>query len=83
LYNNDYQTFDDGRDAQILSVGVAAIVVGAALGAAAALLFAPKSGRDLREFLLARAGNWRSLAEDTLTSGREKLVSFVEEQAKK
>ncbi len=83
MYNNDYQTFDDGRDAQILSVGVAAIVVGAALGAAAALLFAPKSGRDLREFLLARAGNWRSLAEDTLTSGREKLVSFVEEQAKK
>lgn len=83
MYNNDYETFDDGRSAQVLSVGVAAVVVGAAIGAVAALLLAPKSGRDLREFLLARAGNWRSLAEDTLTSGREKLISSVEDQTRK
>jgi len=84
LYNQDFDSFENnGANTLPLGVGLAAIAVGAVIGAAAALLLAPKSGQDLRSQLLAHAGNWRSVAADTISSGREKLVSSVEEEAKR
>ena len=50
----------------------------AALGALAALLLAPKSGRDLRADVTALAGDWKNQAADRLAQGRESLVNAVE-----
>ena len=82
MYNQDFDSFENnGGTVAPVGMGVAAILVGAVIGAAAALLLAPKSGRELRDSLLSHAGNWRSVAADTISSGREKLVNSVEEQA--
>lgn len=48
-----------------------AFVVGALAGAAAALLFAPASGEETREYLGQRAREGRAKARETLNEGRE------------
>jgi gas vesicle protein len=58
--------------------GLAVLLIGAALGAIAGLLLAPKSGRDLRADLLERAADWKDHAADALAQGRESLVNAVE-----
>jgi gas vesicle protein len=62
-----------------------AFVVGALTGAAVALLFAPASGEETREYLGQKAREGRDRARDALDQGREfysrqrdNLVSAVE-----
>ncbi len=61
-----------------LGLGLATLAFGAALGAVTALLFAPKSGKDLRSQVADTAGDWKSHAADALAQGRERVVSAVE-----
>jgi gas vesicle protein len=48
-----------------------AFVVGALTGAAVALLFAPASGEETREYLGQRAREGRAKAKDALNEGRD------------
>jgi gas vesicle protein len=50
-----------------------AFVAGAAVGAAVALLFAPASGEETREYLGQRAREGRDRAADAARQGREML----------
>jgi gas vesicle protein len=50
-----------------------AFLVGALSGAAVALLYAPKSGRETREFLGEKAREGRARAADAAARGREAL----------
>jgi gas vesicle protein len=52
---------------------VVAFIAGAAVGAAAALLFAPASGEQTREYLSQRAREGRDRANDVARQGREIL----------
>jgi gas vesicle protein len=54
-----------------------AFVVGALTGAAVALLFAPASGEETREFLGKKAREGRDRARDLADEGKE----FLDEQA--
>ena len=53
---------------------VTAFVVGAAVGAAAALLLAPATGKDTREFLTEKAREGREKAADAARQAREVLA---------
>jgi gas vesicle protein len=50
-----------------------AFLVGALSGAAVALLYAPKSGRETREYLGEKAREGRARAADAAAKGREAL----------
>ncbi|MDP2917128.1 MAG: YtxH domain-containing protein [Dehalococcoidia bacterium] len=50
------------------------LIVGAAIGAAVGLLYAPRSGKETRELLGKRASELRDKAEDL----REKAGEYVE-----
>jgi gas vesicle protein len=52
---------------------VLAFVAGAAVGAAVALLFAPGSGEQTREYLSQRAREGRDRAADAARQGRDML----------
>ncbi|HEY1911776.1 MAG TPA: YtxH domain-containing protein [Vicinamibacterales bacterium] len=73
---------DDGAGAGSILL---AFILGAVSGAAVALLYAPATGRETREFLGERAGEARVKAaeaaakgRDVLTQGRETLSSAIE-----
>lgn len=51
-----------------------AFVFGAAVGAAAALLFAPAAGKETREFLTEKAREGREKATEAARQARETLV---------
>ncbi len=53
---------------------VTAFVVGAAVGAAAALLLAPATGKDTREFLTEKAREGREKAAEAARQAREVLA---------
>ncbi len=55
------------------SNGVGAFLLGALLGAGAALLFAPRSGQETREVLRSRGRQLRSRAEETAGELHERL----------
>ncbi len=62
-----------------------AFILGAVSGAAAALLYAPATGRETREFLGERAGEAKAKAaeaaakgRDVLSQGRETLTTAIE-----
>lgn len=50
-----------------------AFVIGAAVGAAVALLYAPASGRETRELVNRRAREARERASEAARQGREEL----------
>jgi len=50
-----------------------AFIVGAAAGAAVALLYAPKTGRETREILGERAREGRGRAAEAAAKGREAI----------
>ena len=54
-------------------------VAGASIGAALALLFAPKSGRETRELIARTATDGRDYITNRVTDGRQ----FVEEKTRK
>ncbi len=58
-------------------LGLAAVVVGAVLGAAA-LLLSTKQGQRILEQAGIRADDWKAQAAATLAETREKVVSSVE-----
>jgi len=83
---SQFPTYSNGADSGAVEIpaaaGLAILLVGAALGALAALLLAPKSGRDLRADVTALAGDWKNQAADRLAQGRESLVNAVESTTK-
>ena len=61
-------TYDETFDTHSTVGAVSAFVIGAAVGAAAALILAPANGRDTRAFL-KRRGN--ELGHDAMERGKE------------
>ncbi len=49
-------------------------LIGGAVGAGVALLFAPRSGRETRERIKNWAGEWKSKADQLLQEGRSKVA---------
>ena len=70
------------HDAQTSSggFGLAAVVVGAVLGAAA-LLLSTKQGQRILEQVSVRADDWKAHAAAALAETREKVVSSVESES--
>ena len=62
---------DDGAGAGSILL---AFLLGAVSGAAVALLYAPQSGRETREYLGERANEARARAADAAAKGREALA---------
>jgi len=61
---------DDGAGAGSILL---AFILGAVSGAAVALLYAPQSGRETRDFLNDRAADARARAADAAAKGRDAL----------
>jgi len=57
---------------------VVGLLLGAAAGAALALLLAPKPGREVREDIAKRAKKAREQANDQLAQGRERVGQMVD-----
>ena len=55
-----------------------AFILGAVSGAAVALLYAPASGRDTREYLGDRAAEAAAKGREALNQGRETLTTAIE-----
>lgn len=62
---------------------VIGLLTGGALGAAIALLFAPKSGKELRADIKEKAGNALDEAERYYDVAKEKAISTINEGKKK
>ena len=75
---NSWDT-DDGRGGETGPGGVL-VLMGLALGAAAALLLTTKQGRQVCDQIAERTSGLKSQAADALAQGREKLIVAVEEQ---
>ena len=65
MANNDYDTSNGA------GLVMMAFAVGALTGAAVALLFAPASGEETREYLGQRAREGRARAREAVEQGRE------------
>ena len=61
-------TYSETGDSHYNGGALSAFVVGAAIGAAAALILAPRSGRDTRAYLKRRSNE---LGRDAMQRGRE------------
>lgn len=72
--NEPYVVIEKHEDA-----GVAPFLVGLAIGAGVALLFAPRSGRATRRDIKRRAMRVRDAAEQTVTDVRDSVVDRFEE----
>jgi gas vesicle protein len=59
--------------------GVAPFLVGLAIGAGVALLFAPRSGRATRRDIRRRAMRVREAAEETVTGVRDNVIDRFEQ----
>ena len=70
----EYMT-DSGGGAGTFLLGVAC---GAAVGAAVALLMAPKSGAELRSDLAQQADSWKRAAADTYDQAKGQVNRVVE-----
>ena len=73
---------DDGAGAGSILL---AFILGAVSGAAVALLYAPASGRETREYLGEKAGEARARAadaaargRDVISQGRETITTAIE-----
>jgi hypothetical protein len=55
------------------------LALGALIGAAAAMLYAPRSGKDTREYLARRARDLKDKAGDVLDDAKEMIVGRKEE----
>ena len=68
-------TMDSGGAAGSFLLGMAC---GAAVGAAVALLMAPKSGAELRKDLAEQADGWRRAAADTYDQAASQVGKIVD-----
>ena len=66
---------DDGAGAGSVLL---AFLVGAVAGAAVALLYAPATGRETREFLGEKAREGRDRAAEAAAKGRETIATAIE-----
>ncbi len=55
------------------------LALGAVIGAAVAMLYAPRSGADTRDFLARRARELKDKAEETLSDAKARLMGKAEE----
>ncbi len=65
---------------EALASHLATLLIGAAIGAAAALLLAPSIAQGKRTRTGGVARNWKSQAADALSKSQESVVSAVEAQ---
>ncbi len=56
------------------------LLMGVAVGAAAAYLLGTKPGQQVSRQIADRAGTWTTQAADALAQGRESLIAAVEQQ---
>jgi len=54
------------------------LVIGGVIGVGAAMLFAPKSGREVREQLFADTGEWRARMEEASALARDAANTIME-----
>jgi gas vesicle protein len=78
LGGNDWYAPEE-REQGVTGLGLVTLIVGAAIGAAAAWLYASKPGQDLRAQIKGGVGGWKDQAADLLAQGRERVVSAVEQ----
>ncbi len=71
--------YDDGRTAFSFVVGLA---LGALIGAGAALLMAPQSGRRTRRHIARTAEDWTETARDRLQDATEDVRRAAEDAAR-
>lgn len=76
--------FSDDDDPYIIverheSAGIAPFLVGLAVGAGVALLFAPRSGADTRQDIRRRANRVRRAAEEAATNVTDTVVGTFED----
>lgn len=75
--------FDDDEPFVVIekheAPAIAPFLVGLAIGAGAALLFAPRSGRATRRDIKRRATRVRDAAEDAVTEVRESIVDTFQQ----
>jgi hypothetical protein len=67
------------RDQSGVGLGLATLVLGAAIGAAAALLYSSKTAQELRAQIGGIASGWKDQAAELLAQGRERVISAVEQ----
>ncbi len=60
------------------SSALALFLLGSVVGAAVALLLAPKTGRDTRNFLKESGFQFKKLAEEGLDSGKASADDFIQ-----
>ena len=58
--------------------GFSAFVIGALLGAGAALLFAPKSGKETQEELREQVKKWKGVAEERLKDAQTAVEARID-----
>ena len=58
--------------------GFGAFVIGALLGAGAALLFAPKSGKETQEELREQVKKWKGVAEERLKDAQSAVETRID-----
>ena len=75
MSNMRYEEANGGGSGSSFVLGA---ICGAAAGAALALLFAPKSGDELRRQIAGSADNWRRKASDAYRDGSERMASAVD-----
>ena len=59
--------------------GMGAFVIGALIGAGAALLLAPKSGRETQDELRDQAKKWKGVAEERLKDAQSVVETRIEQ----
>ncbi len=59
------------------------LLTGGAIGAAFALLYAPKSGKELREEIKSKSDDYLEDAEKYLTEAKDKAINLINEGKKK
>jgi gas vesicle protein len=59
--------------------GLGTFLIGALIGAGAALLLAPKSGEETQEELKAQARKWRELAEERVRDAQRSLEDRLDQ----
>ncbi len=59
--------------------GLGAFVIGALLGAGAALLLAPKSGKETQDELKEQVRKWKSVAEDHVRDAQDVLEDRLDQ----
>ena len=72
---------NNGNNSSPISGYLAAVTIGALVGAGIALLYAPCSGKETRKFLKRRAGQLKEKAGDAIEGAKETIQNAREQIA--